>query len=160
MTAGVLASSWGSVVALKPTCRCAPLCASKAAWYGSRVCDISVRAMVPAAIDSSTVRKMTAAWIRLRRKSARALTMIAVIASLLAADANHVRGPALSGLEARVVNDPAVHDADHARGVARRELGVVGDEHDRLPCVVQLGEQGHDLLAARCIQRPGRLIGQ
>ncbi len=56
--------------------------------------------------------------------------------------------------------DPAVEQVDGAVGVARRQLGVVGDHHERLPGAVELEQQLADLLPGGGVERPGRLVGQ
>ena len=58
-----------------------------------------------------------------------------------------------------VGGDLAVRDSHDAMGV-RGNVAVVGHDDDRVALCMQVDEDGHDLLAALAVQRPGRLVGE
>src|SRR5690349_8405270 len=64
-----------------------------------------------------------------------------------------------SACDALVALDQAVAEVDLTEGV-RRDIGFVGDQHDRLSRGVQLFEQAHDLLACGRVEVSGRLVGE
>src|SRR5579864_7912216 len=81
ITDGVRAMADTSVDGSNATWRCAPFWAWNAVWYGSRVCDIRVSAMVPVPTASRVVTAITATCRRRRRRSRIALTATAFIAA-------------------------------------------------------------------------------
>ena len=69
-------------------------------------------------------------------------------------------GEAASPLGLRLVGcDPPVGDANQPVCV-RGDVGVVGDDDYRVAMPVQFFQNGHDLLAALVVERPGRFVGQ
>jgi hypothetical protein len=58
----------------------------------------------------------------------------------------------------RVGPDPAVGDLDNPMGVPGSQVGVVGDEDQRLPGCVELEQHSADLVAGSAVDRAGRLV--
>src|SRR5215472_17865278 len=63
-------------------------------------------------------------------------------------------------LRSGVAGDPAVDDLDDPARVPRGQVGVVGDQDQRLSRGIQVEQQLADRLPVRPVQRPGRLVGQ
>src|ERR1700682_2468467 len=76
-------------------------------------------------------------------------------AALRGCSSNHLRGDG----RAFVANDHTVaHPHDALR--KRRYVGLVRDQHDGAPLLVEIAQQPHDLEARFAVEVPGRFIGE